>query len=75
MEDHNVDIVLNQTGFTNRDVIKAMLDECKGDVIKTIMTLSGIKQCPDRCLSKPSEFDSIRQIVDEKENLYFQRKR
>lgn len=73
--EESIDIISKQTGVSDKAVIQETLIELNGDIIKTIMKLSHIDSCPEKCKSAPSEFDDIRRIVDEKENIYFQMKK
>lgn len=67
-----IDIVKSQTDVQDEDYILTVFEECKKDIVKTIMTLSKIQHAPKRNTTTPSVFDEIRAIVDEKEQLFFE---
>lgn len=69
-----IEMISNQTGMNDTERIQEVLQNNNGDIVKTIMLLSGIQECPDRNVTKPSEFDEIRKIVNEKEEIFFKRK-
>lgn len=75
MEDA-IDLIATQCGLddSQHENIKQVLADNKNDVVKTIMVLCNIKECPDKNKPTPSIFDDIRMIVSEKEQLFFQRK-
>ena len=73
--ENDIDIIQKQTGVSDVDLIKRTFEAMKSDVVKTIMTLSSIVECPAKCKNITTEFEEVRKIVDEKENLYFQMKK
>lgn len=73
MDQSIIDIIRSQTGCEDVDCIERVYIECGEDVVKTIMQLSNVTEAPPRHIPTPSEFDEVRKIVDEKENIYFER--
>jgi hypothetical protein len=73
MDQSIIDIIRSQTGCEDIESIQRTFAECGEDVVKTIMQLSSVTEAPPRNTPTPSEFDEIRRIVDEKENIYFER--
>ena len=73
MED--IEIVESQTNIEDRSVILECLTKNNGDVVKTIMELSELKTSkPKECSIPSSKFQlqmqAMREIVDEKDNLF-----
>ena len=67
-----ITIIKNQTEIEDEVYIERIYYESKGDLIATIMKLSNIE--PPKVDVKPKTiFDDIREIVDEKENIYHNR--
>lgn len=73
MDQETLDIISTQTGCHDREEIEHWFEACDKDIVRTIMKLSNVIELPDRNKSAPSEFDEVRKIVDEKENIYFER--
>lgn len=65
-------IIKNQTQVQDDVHIERIYYECQGDVIKTIIELSGIK-IPKHQEKPKTLFDDIREIVNEKESIYHNR--
>jgi len=63
-------IIANQTGINDMEIIKEKYKQNDNDVTKTIYSLLNI-DLPNLRLKKPRNiFDEIRDIFDEKDNLY-----
>ena len=71
MDKETLNVIKNQTGSTDDLHIERIFYECDGDVVKTIMTISGIQEAaPRQPISAPNVFDDIRKIVNEKEEIF-----
>lgn len=66
MED--IDIIAKQTGITDKLQIRKCYFKNNKDITNTIMELMSLEI--DKEHVKPSEFDEIRNIMNEKEKIY-----
>lgn len=72
MDKETIAIIKNQTQEKDELHIERVYYQCGADIVKTIMTLSDIKDnTPIK--EHTSIFDGIREIVDEKEKIYHNR--
>lgn len=70
MED--IDIIAKQTGITDKLAIRKCYFKNNKDMTNTIMELMEIETSHEdkSKYTKPSEFDEIRNIMNEKERIY-----
>ena len=73
MDQEVLSIIKSQTGENDEQRIESIYKAKNNNVIDTIVHISNLienKLRSDNNMSKPSIFDEIRKIVEEKENIY-----
>lgn len=72
MDSSILELIVNQTGIKDEDLIKKTYDESKEDIVSTICTLLAVpKSTRKRKRNEVSEhFDELRKICDEKDEIY-----
>ena len=69
VKDTDVDIIVSQTGIDDKIEIERVLLECQSDISRTILKLMSLKS-NDKEPKEPTVFDQIREILNDKEQLY-----
>lgn len=67
---NDIDIIMDQTGIADRGYIESIYFDKNNSVSDTIMALMNYKYCKQPIQKPPNEFDAIRVIVAEKEELF-----
>lgn len=67
----DIDIVASQTGLSDKLEIERVLIECGNDVSSAIIAIMSLKEEPKK-VREPTEFDQIREILADKEKVYYE---
>lgn len=63
------DLIINQTGINDKNLIEKIYFEYKSDTVKTILKLLEVK-LPVRIEKTRNVFDDFREILDEKDTIF-----
>lgn len=63
------DLIMNQTGINDKNLIEKIYFEYKSDTVKTILKLLEI-ELPVRTEKIRNVFDDFREILDEKDTIF-----
>ena len=68
--DNVISTIKMQTNIEDEVLIEEIYKSCMCDMVKTIMELMNIKDVAASQSKIPSEFDNMREILAEKEQIY-----
>ena len=69
LKESDIEIVASQTGIRDKLEIERALIECGNDVSSTIIKLMSLTE-EQRKVKEPTEFDQLREILADKEQVY-----
>lgn len=68
---NDIDIIVQQTGISDLDLVREVYNNTKGSIPDAIMQLMSYKYCAPAHVKQLTTMDYVREIVSSKEEVYY----